>query len=123
MAKDYYKILGVKKESSEEEIKSAYKNLAKKFHPDLNKEKDATDKFKEVNEAYSVLGDKTKKENYDRFGNADFNQGFQDGGFSGYGFDNFNMDDAFDMFEGYFGGSPFGSSRRKGREKALICSM
>ncbi|MFA5887337.1 MAG: molecular chaperone DnaJ [Candidatus Nanoarchaeia archaeon] len=118
MTKDYYKILGVKKESSEEEIKSAYKNLAKKFHPDLNKEKDATDKFKEVNEAYSVLGDKTKKENYDRFGNADFNQGFQGGGFSGYGFDNFNMDDAFDMFEGFFGGSPFGSRRRRQRKGA-----
>jgi molecular chaperone DnaJ len=118
MPKDYYKILGVKKESSEEEIKSAYKNLAKKFHPDLNKEKDATDKFKEVNEAYSVLGDKTKKENYDRFGNADFNQGFQDGGFSGYGFDNFNMDDAFDMFEGFFGGSPFGSRRKRQRKGA-----
>lgn len=111
MVKDYYSVLGVKKDASEDEIKAAYKLLAKKYHPDLNKEKDAAEKFKEINEAYSVLGDKTKRANYDRFGTAE--QGFQ-GGFSGFeGFGNFGMDDAFDIFESFFGGSPFGHSRRR----------
>ena len=118
MTNDYYKTLGVKKESSDEEIKSAYKSLAKKYHPDLNKEKDATEKFKEVNEAYSILGDKTKRQNYDRFGSEEgFSQQGFNGGFSGSGFDNFNMDDAFDMFEGFFGGSPFGYSRSRRRQR------
>ncbi|MDD4878751.1 MAG: molecular chaperone DnaJ [Candidatus Nanoarchaeia archaeon] len=113
MSKDYYKTLGVKKEASEDEIKSAYKSLAKKYHPDLNKEASASEKFKEVNEAYSVLGDKTKRQNYDRFGSEQGQQGFQ-GGFSGFeGFGNFGMDDAFDIFESFFGGSPFSSSRRR----------
>lgn len=121
MSKDYYKILGVKKEASEDEIKSAYKALAKKHHPDLNKEKDAAEKFKEINEAYSVLSDKSKRESYDRFGSAEgFNQhGFQ-GGFSGFG--NFNMDDAFDIFESFFGGSPFQFSRGKRQRRGADLS-
>ncbi len=125
MAKEYYKALGVKKEATEDEIKSAYKSLAKKYHPDLNKEKDAAEKFKEINEAYSVLGDKTKRQNYDRFGSEDGQQGFQ-GGFSGFeGFGNFGMDDAFDIFESFFGGSPFGFSRgrRQSRGADLSYSM
>ena len=59
--KDYYKILGVSKNASKEEIKTAYKNLAKKYHPDINKDKDVSEKFKEINEAASVLGDDQKK--------------------------------------------------------------
>ena len=69
MAKDYYKILGVNKNSTKEEIKKAYKNLAKKHHPDLNKENpESAEKFKEINEAAAVLGDDEKRAQYDQFG-------------------------------------------------------
>ena len=61
MAKDYYKVLGVDKNASQDDIKRAYKNLAKKYHPDLNKDSGATEKFKEINEAAAVLGDQQKR--------------------------------------------------------------
>lgn len=73
MSKNYYDILGVSKTASADEIKKAYKKLAMKYHPDRNKgDKEAETKFKEVNEAYQVLGDAEKKKNYDQFGSADF---------------------------------------------------
>ena len=116
MAKDYYDILGVSKDASEDEIKSAYRKLAKKYHPDLNKDNpDATAKFKEVNEAYEVLGDAKKRSNYDQYGSAEGNpfgggQGFGgfggaegfEGGFGGFG----------DIFSNIFGGGFGGSVRR-----------
>ena len=68
MAEDYYGILGVSKGASKSEVKKAYLKLAKKYHPDLNKEEGAADKFKQINEAASVLGDEKKREQYDRFG-------------------------------------------------------
>ena len=72
MAKDYYETLGISKDASREEIKKAYKRLAKKYHPDLNKDDPKAEaKFKEINEAASVLGDDSKRANYDRFGTAD----------------------------------------------------
>lgn len=123
MSKDYYKILGVSKDASKEEIKKAYKQLAKKYHPDLNKEKEASDRFKDINEAYSVLSDDHKRTNYDRFGNAgeQFSQDF--GGFNqqGFGEDFFN-----EIFENFFGGSMrgFGGSKRKAsRGKDLVYEM
>src|SRR3989337_3940121 len=75
--KDYYEILGIGRSATEEEIKKAYRNLARKYHPDLhpgNKEMEA--RFKEINEAYEVLKDPKKREEYDRFGSAGFEPGF-----------------------------------------------
>lgn len=109
MAKDYYETLGVNKGASAEEIKKAYKTLAKKYHPDLNKEKNSTEKFKEINEAYATLGDETKRSNYDRFGSTENFQGFQ-GGFEGADFE--------DIFENFFGGSIFGNTRTRKRKGA-----
>lgn len=111
MAKDYYELLGVSKDASKEEIKQAYKRLAKKYHPDLNKEDPkAAEKFKEINEAHKVLSDDKTRSNYDRFGTAQPGGagfgGFDFGGMGGEGF-GFDMGDIFDMF---FGG---GSGRRR----------
>lgn len=107
---DYYETLGVAKGASKEEIKKAYKKLAKKYHPDLNKDNpESTEKFKKINEAYSVLSDDNKKSNYDRFGSAGNQQyshgfeGFQGGG----GFE--------DIFESFFGGGGFSPRSRKRR--------
>lgn len=110
MAKDYYKTLGVDKTASTEEVRRAYKNLAKKYHPDLNKDHDATEKFKEINEAAAVLGDQKKREQYDRFGTAEVPPGF-----TGFDFGDLGMEVDFgDIFDGFFGGSDiFGGSRRK----------
>ncbi|MBR1987615.1 MAG: molecular chaperone DnaJ [Clostridia bacterium] len=103
--KDYYSTLGVGKSASDDEIKSAYRNLAKKYHPDLNKTPEAAEKFKEINEAYSVLSDKTKRANYDQYGSADGPQGFGGGGFSGgFGGEGFGgFEDIFNIFSGMGG--------------------
>lgn len=103
MAKNYYDILGVSKSASADEIKSAYRKLAKQYHPDLNKGEDAAAKFKEINEAYECLSDPQKKSNYDQFGSAEGPQGFggSGGGFSGFG----GFEDIFNMFSGFGGGS------------------
>jgi molecular chaperone DnaJ len=113
MSKDYYKILGVDKGATKEEIKKAYKKLAKKYHPDLNKESDATEKFKEINEAASVLGDDQKRSQYDQFGTAEPGaSGFDFRNFSQGNFgENFDFGDIFDMF---FGGG-FSERARGGR--------
>jgi molecular chaperone DnaJ len=76
MGRDYYDVLGVKKDAPPEEIKRAYRTLALKFHPDLNKSKDAESHFKEINEAYAVLSDPQKRQQYDMMGSAQFNQAF-----------------------------------------------
>jgi len=72
--RDYYEILGVKKSASKDEIKDAYRTLALKYHPDRNKEAGAEDKFKEISEAYAVLSDEEKRQTYDQYGHAGFDQ-------------------------------------------------
>jgi molecular chaperone DnaJ len=131
MGKDYYEILGVSKGASKEEIKKAYKKLAKKYHPDISKEENAAEKFKEINEAAEVLLDDNKRKNYDTFGTAGGNSGF--GGFDDFsGFGGFNsgsgrgfraedfginIEDIFEQFGfGGFGGS---SNSRSGYEEDL----
>ena len=95
--RDYYEVLGLAKGATDEEIKKAYRTLAKKYHPDLNKAPDAADKFKEIQEAYEVLSDPQKRANYDQFGFAGMD-GAQFEGFSG-GFGGFE-----DIFSSFFGG-------------------
>src|SRR3712207_5725421 len=99
--RDYYEVLGVDKNASEDEIKKAYRKIAIKYHPDRNPgDKEAEEKFKEAAEAYDVLHDAQKRQQYDQFGfNAPGSGGF--GGFSGGGM---NMDDIFSMFGDIFGG-------------------
>ncbi|MDA9653479.1 molecular chaperone DnaJ [Candidatus Pelagibacter sp.] len=114
MAKrDYYDVLGIKKNANPEEIKSAYRKSAIKYHPDKNPgNKSAEDKFKEASEAYGILSDKSKKDNYDNFGHAAFeNGGSQGGGFGGFGGTDFS-----DIFEDFFG--DFGGGRRSSRGKS-----
>lgn len=128
MAKNYYEILGVEKTANEDEIKSAYRKLAKKYHPDLNpNDASAATKFKEINEAYEVLSDSQKKSNYDQYGSADPKDFFRgagaggsgsQGGFSGFsGFGNTGFggfEDIFNMFSSGFGGAQQRSSSAAG---------
>ncbi|WP_066326264.1 molecular chaperone DnaJ [Anoxybacteroides amylolyticum] len=107
--RDYYEILGVSKNATKEEIKKAYRKLSKQYHPDVNKEPGAEEKFKEIKEAYEVLSDDQKRAHYDQFGHADPNQGF--GGFRGDDFD-FGGFSGFGGFEDIFT-SFFGGGRRR----------
>ncbi len=101
--RDYYEVLGLSKSAGDDEIKKAYRKLAKKYHPDMNPgDKDAEVKFKEVNEAYSVLSDAEKKSRYDQFGHAGVDPNFgAGGGFGGFGGMDFDMGD---IFSSFFGG-------------------
>ncbi len=108
--RDYYEVLGLKKGASDDEIKKAYRQLAKKYHPDLNPgDAEAEKNFKEVNEAYSVLSDADKKSKYDAYGHAAFEQGGFGGGSGFGGFGGMDFGDVGDIFSSFFGG---GSARR-----------
>jgi molecular chaperone DnaJ len=139
--KDYYEVLGITKSATEAEIKKAYRKLALQYHPDRNKGKDAEAKFKEVTKAYEVLSDSQKRQTYDQFGHAAFEQGagqnpyggaggpfggfgqqqggpfsytYTTGGDGGAGFDFGGFNDPFEIFEQFFGGAnPFGRQRRQ----------
>lgn len=138
MAKDYYSILGVSKTASADEIKKAYRKLALQYHPDRNKGKESEEKFKEVTKAYEVLSDLGKRQTYDQFGEAAFQQGSPGaggpfaGGFGGQGgqygpfsytyttngnaggFDFGGFSDPFEIFEQFFGGgNPFARAQRR----------
>lgn len=120
MGKDYYKILGVEKTAPQDEIKKAFLKLAHQHHPDKNQGKD--EKFKEINEAYQVLGNKEKRAQYDQFGSAGpgaggFGGGQGFGGFGGFqnGGMNINMDDLGEMFSGFGFGDIFGGGSGRSR--------
>jgi curved DNA-binding protein len=121
--KDYYETLGVKRDATDAEIKSAYRKLARKYHPDVNKTKEAEDKFKEINEAYEVLGDKQKRQRYDSLGSnwqggADYTPppGFENFGFHGgngyqqFSFGGGDMGGFSDFFSSLFGDMMGGAS-------------
>ena len=114
--RDYYEVLGLAKGAGEDEIKKAYRNLAKKHHPDLNPDnKEAEAKFKEVGEAYEVLSDPQKKGRYDQYGHAGVDPSYGGGGGFGGGFSGggFGFEDLGDIFDSFFGGSGgFGGSTR-----------
>lgn len=134
--RDYYEVLGLQKKATEQEIKQAYRTLALKWHPDVNKSDQANEKFKEINEAYETLSDTKKRTNYDQYGHSGnpFAQGGggQQGPFSSYTysgnindiFENFGFggqdqnqqggfSDPFDIFESFFGGNPFQQNRKR----------
>lgn len=125
MAKrDYYEVLGVSKDASEAEIKSAFRKKAKEFHPDINKSADAPEKFKEAQEAYACLSDKDNRAKYDQFGHAAFDNPYGGAGgggaYQGNPFGGFDFSDIFDdLFGGGFGGfgGSYGSSRNQTRAR------
>lgn len=133
--RDYYEVLGVDKNASDEDIKRAFRKLAKQYHPDVNKEPGAADKFKEIGEAYSVLSDANKRKQYDQFGHAAFDgsAGGFGGGFEGFGgFEDFDLGSIFDAmmggsggFGGFggFGGRTRGNQKTKGADKVVNMSL
>lgn len=115
--RDYYEVLGVSKNATADEIKHAYRKVAKKYHPDMNPgDKNAEEKFKEASEAYEVLSDPEKKARYDQFGHAAFEQGGGGaGGFGGFDFGSGDMGDIFgDIFGDFFGGGSRSNAKRNG---------
>ena len=116
--RDYYEVLGVSKTASDSEIKSAYRKLAKKYHPDMNPgDKEAEAKFKEASEAYAILSDADKRRQYDQFGHAAFDGG-AGGGAGGFDFNGFDMGDIFgDIFGDFFGGGGRSCSANNGPMK------
>lgn len=120
MAKrDYYEVLGVSKTATDDEIKKAYRKLSKKYHPDINKEDDAEDKFKEVSEAFETLSDAQKRAAYDQYGHASTDPNFGAGGFGG-GFQDFSgsFGGFEDIFESFFGGGGRSSNPNAPRQGA-----
>lgn len=121
--RDYYETLGINKSATKDEIKSAYRKLAKQYHPDINKSPDAPKKFEEIQEAYDTLYDDNKRRQYDQFGHAAFQQGgstggagnpFGGAGFSGAGFGDVDLND---IFSSFFGGGRRSSRSTSGPQK------
>lgn len=112
MARDYYEILGVSRDADKEEIKRAYRRLARKYHPDVNKEAGAEERFKEINRAYEVLSEPEVRARYDRFGEAGVSSGAGAGGFQDFG-DMGGFADIFESFFSGFGGVSGQTARRR----------
>ena len=108
--RDYYEVLGINRNASADEIKSAFRKLSKKYHPDLNPDDPtAEDKFKEINEAYQVLSNPEKKQRYDQYGHAGVDPNYGAGqGYGGFNASGFGDLDLGDIFGSFFGGSGFG---------------
>src|SRR5687768_16279202 len=106
--RDYYEVLGVSRTATADEIKRAYRTLARKYHPDINAEDHAEERFKEINEAHEVLSDSDRRSTYDRFGHAAANGMGGGDPFGGFGGSPFG-----DLFENFFGGAAGGASRRR----------
>ncbi len=116
--RDYYEVLGVDRSASDDEIKKAYRMMAKKYHPDLSPgDKGAETNFKEINEAYEVLLDADKRQRYDQYGHAGVDPNFGAGGFGGAGFEDFDLGD---IFSSFFGGGFGGGSRRTRNPNAPV---
>ncbi|MBI2869734.1 MAG: molecular chaperone DnaJ [Chloroflexi bacterium] len=115
--RDYYEVLGVPRNASEDDIRKAFRKLAFQFHPDRNHDAGSTDKFKEINEAYEVLSDANKRANYDTYGHTSA------GGFDARGFEGFDISGFGDIFEAFFGGSTTASRRAPRRGADLSCEM
>lgn len=117
--RDYYEVLGVDKGADDATIKKAYRQLAKKYHPDMNPgDKEAEKKFKEASEAYAVLSDPDKRRQYDQFGHSAFEGGGAGGGFGGFDFSGADFSDIFgDIFGDFFGGGSRGGARNNGLMK------
>jgi len=115
--RDYYEVLGISRDASDEEIKKAFRKLAFKFHPDHNREGGAGEKFKEINEAYEVLSDANKRSAYDHYGHGGaesfFGRGFEGFDFGGFG----------DIFDAFFGGSSTATQHGPQRGASLRCSI
>jgi len=105
--RDYYEVLNVPRTADADELRKAYRRLARQYHPDVNKDAEAETRFKEINEAYEILSDQEKRARYDRFGHAGVQGGAGAGGFEGFGF---GIDD---IFESFFGGTRTGASSRQ----------
>jgi molecular chaperone DnaJ len=112
--RDYYEVLGVSRSASDDDIKSAFRNLARKYHPDVNDADDAEERFKEINEAYRVLSDDDKRAAYDRFGHA----GVKGANGGGVGFDPTDIPDFADIFSEFFGFGGFGTRSGRGRSRS-----
>lgn len=124
--KDYYSILGVDKSASDDEIKSAYRRLAKKYHPDLNKTEEAANKFKEINEAYQVLGDPKKRANYDQFGSAEgnpFSGSSSSGGFGDFFGGSGGFSDIFSDIFSAFGGRGESRTAERGQDINIAVNL